>query len=124
MISTRASFPLLAVQCVLLLSKETNAFQTFFNFQPKQQTATVSKQAIQLEDQLIATINNSDARLGNSEEINAIVELLEQSGYGISRPAISKEVKGRWRLLHTNNADTASPIQRKAVDATKYNIYL
>lgn len=123
MIPTRASFPLLAVQCILLFSKETNAFQTFFNFQPKQQTATVPKQAIQLEDQLIATINNSDARLGNSEDINAIVEQLEQSGYGISRPAISKEVKGRWRLLHTNNADTASPIQRKAVDATKYNIY-
>jgi len=95
------------------------AFQSFFNFQTKPK---INANAIELEEKLINTIN-SDARLGNSDEINAIVEQLEQSGCGISQPAISTEVKGRWRLLHTNNADTASPIQRKAVDASKYNIY-
>jgi len=99
-----------------------SAFQTFFNFKPKQQTNVVGSSQIQLEDQLLDTINNNSKRLDNSGEINSLVEQLEVIK-GISRPAISKEIKGRWRLLHTNNADTASPIQRKAVDASKYNIY-
>jgi len=103
-------------------SKPTTAFQSFFNFQPKQKSNTFER--IQLEDQLLDTINNnSDKRLDNSQDIATIVEQLEQSKWGISQPAISPQVQGRWRLLHTNNADTASPIQRKAVDATKYNIY-
>jgi hypothetical protein len=113
------------IECLLFevsfASQATGAFQTFFNFQPKQRAN--APRIIQLEDKLIETINSNEARLGNSNGINSIVEELEQSGYGITQPAISKEVKGRWRLLHTNNADTASPIQRKAVDATKYNIY-
>lgn len=100
----------------------SSAFQTFFNFAPKKQTR-VPQNIVQLEDKLINIINSNEARLGNSDDINSIVEELEQSGAGIREPAISKEVKGRWRLLHTNNADTASPIQRKAVDASKYNIY-
>jgi len=41
----------------------------------------------------------------------------------IPRPAIAPEVYGRWRLLQTTNADTASPIQRKAVDTTKFDIF-
>ena len=102
------------------------AFQSFFNFLPKSfsppSTAT-NPQQIQLENTLLETITNNSKRLDNSQEINAIVEQLEQSNWGISEPAISPQVKGLWRLLHTNNAETASPIQRKAVDASKYNIY-
>jgi hypothetical protein len=41
----------------------------------------------------------------------------------VPRPAIADELYGRWKLLRTSNADTASPIQRKAVDASKYDIY-
>ena len=86
---------------------------------PKQK----NQQQIKLENQLLDTINSNSKRLDNSVEINSIVEQLEQSNWGIAEPAISSQVKGRWRLLHTNNAETASPIQRKAVDASKYNIY-
>lgn len=83
------------------------------------------KAAIELEDQLLNAISSigEDGRLSNSDDITTIIARLEDSGLGIERPAIAPEVYGKWRLLHTNNADTASPIQRKAVDATKYNIY-
>ena len=83
------------------------------------------KAAIELEDQLLDAIGatGEDGRLTNSEEITSIIAKLEDSGYGISRPAIAPEIYGTWRLLHTNNANTASPIQRKAVDSTKYSIY-
>jgi hypothetical protein len=100
-------------------SSSSTAFQSFFNFMPKQK----NQQQIKLENQLLDTINSNSKRLDNSVEINSIVEQLEQSNWGIAEPAISSQVKGRWRLLHTNNAETASPIQRKAVDASKYNIY-
>jgi len=62
-------------------------------------------------------------RLSNSAQIDAVVKELERSGAGVSRPAIAPEVMGRWRLLHTNNAQTSSPIQRKAVDSTNFKIY-
>ena len=78
--------------------------------------------ATDLENQLLAAVQAVD-RLSNSEEIDRLVAQLESSGLGIERPAIAPEVYGQWRLVHTSNADTASPIQRKAVDATKYNIY-
>ena len=102
-----------------LSASSSTAFQSFFNFMPKQK----NQQQIKLENQLLDTINSNSKRLDNSVEINSIVEQLEQSNWGIAEPAISSQVKGRWRLLHTNNAETASPIQRKAVDASKYNIY-
>lgn len=41
----------------------------------------------------------------------------------MTRPAIQDTVLGRWKLLSTTNANTASPIQRKAVDSTKFDIY-
>mmetsp|Transcript_8790 Transcript_8790/g.17950 ORF Transcript_8790/g.17950 Transcript_8790/m.17950 type:complete len:236 (-) Transcript_8790:201-908(-) len=83
------------------------------------------KAAIELEDQLLDAIGatGEDGRLSNSGDIATIIAKLEESDYGIARPAIAPEVYGTWRLLHTNNANTASPIQRKAVDSTKYNIY-
>eukprot|EP01083_Nonionella_stella_P028415 78240_1 len=104
--------------------KQTLAFGSFFNFPgSKSVTSSSTKGKLELENLLLSTINENDKRLDNSNAINDIVEQLELSSYGISQPAISPQVKGKWRLLHTNNADTASPIQRKAVDASKYNIY-
>lgn len=76
-----------------------------------------------LEDQLLAALQNV-GRLDtdNSLDINALVLALEDQK-GIARPAIAKQVYGRWRLLYTTNAETASPIQRKAVDTSKFPIY-
>jgi len=80
---------------------------------------------ISTEDQLLEAIeaNGKDNRLNNSNKIASLVEKLEQSGQSISQPSIAAEVYGKWRLLHTTNADTSSPIQRKAVDSTKFSIY-
>lgn len=76
-----------------------------------------------LEDQLLAVIAQTDQRLSTSEDIDRIVSQLERSAKTIPRPAIANQIYGRWRLLHTSNASTASPIQRKAVDASKFAIY-
>lgn len=80
---------------------------------------------IELEDRLLAAIesNGQDNRLGNSETISSLVSQLEASSLSIPRPAIAPQIYGRWRLLQTTNADTASPIQRKAVDTTKFDIF-
>jgi hypothetical protein len=80
-------------------------------------------QRIQLENELIKTIQDGNKRLDNSDEINYLISRLELSGWSIPQPAIAPQVIGTWRLLHTNNADTASPIQRKAVDSSAFNIY-
>jgi len=86
---------------------------------------TNNANVLNLEDQLLEAIetNGKDNRLNNSQKISLLVEQLEESGKSISQPAIAPEVYGKWRLLHTTNADTSSPIQRKAVDSTKFNIY-
>lgn len=79
--------------------------------------------SLQLENDLIDAINDlGENRLANSEAIADIVSQLEQTK-SISQPAIAPEVYGRWKLVHTTNANTASPIQRKAVDSSKFNIY-
>lgn len=75
--------------------------------QPKQ-----SNEARALENQLLSLVENSDRRLDNSAEITSLVARLE-SMPSIPRPAVAPEIYGRWRLLQTSNADTASPIQRK-----------
>lgn len=100
------------------------AFQNLlpnFSFSPPK---SITSGAIVLEDQLLAAIeaNGADKRLDNSAEISSLVSQLEASK-SIPRPAIAPQVYGRWRLMQTTNADTASPIQRKAVDTTKFNIY-
>lgn len=83
-----------------------------------------SNSARELEDKLLKAIENVGGRLANSEEINSLVLALEDDrSASIPRPAIANEVYGRWRLLYTTNAETASPIQRKAVDTTKFPIY-
>lgn len=91
-------------------------------------------QALSLEKELLNILTPSDVervgessgdRLSNNEDILNLVNQLESlpDTAKISSPAIAPEIYGRWRLLHTTNTDTSSPIQRKAVDATKYKIY-
>lgn len=86
---------------------------------------TKNNAALTLEDELLEAIesNGKDNRLNNSDKIASLVAQLEESGKSIPQPAIASEVYGKWRLLHTTNANTSSPIQRKAVDSTKLNIY-
>ncbi|KAL9179320.1 hypothetical protein ACHAXT_008610 [Thalassiosira profunda] len=97
------------------------AFQNLLpnlSFAPKPFTSG----AVDLEDRLLAALEANGARLDNSDEIASVVSQLEAS-QSIPRPAIAPQVYGRWRLLQTTNADTASPIQRKAVDTTKFDIF-
>jgi len=91
-----------------------------FSLQSKPSTPNAGLLAI--EDELIKAISTND-RLSNNDKIDELVRQLEDSKAGIPRPAISPSVLGRWRLLHTTNTDTSSPIQRKAVDASQYAIY-
>lgn len=90
----------------------------------KTTAADASSSSKALEDELLQTIRElgDENRLVNSEKIQSIVEKLEKTP-SISQPAISPSIYGTWRLIQTTNADTASPIQRKAVDTTKFNIY-
>lgn len=76
-----------------------------------------------LEDQLLEAISKEGKRLANSEDVSKCISELERSGLSIPEPAISPQVYGRWRLLYTTNADTSSPIQRKAVDSKTFPIY-
>lgn len=86
---------------------------------------------IELEDRLLAILencgstssNSNNKRLDISNEVSSIVSLLEVSTRSIPRPAIAAQLYGRWKLLRTSNTDTASPIQRKAVDTSKFDIY-
>jgi hypothetical protein len=81
---------------------------------------TVNKK---LEDELLDAIARlGENRLVNDARISELVTSLEKSP-SISQPAIAPEVYGRWKLIHTNNANTASPIQRKAVDSSSFAIY-
>ena len=76
-----------------------------------------------MENQLLKAIDElGDSRLANDARVTELVALLENTK-SIPVPAIADEVYGRWRLIHTNNAKTASPIQRKAVDSSKFAIY-
>lgn len=95
----------------------------FQNFIPTFGASPSTKGARALEDELIAEVSSGQDRLANSEKVSKLVAQLEQSGKSIARPAISPKVMGRWRLLQTTNTDTSSPIQRKAVDSSKFPIY-
>lgn len=77
-----------------------------------------------LENDLIQAIADlgDENRLSSDALIQDLVDQLESSP-SISQPAISPSVYGRWRLMHTNNANTASPIQRKAVSSSAFPIY-
>lgn len=77
-----------------------------------------------LENDLIRAINELgvENRLASDDRIQELVAELEASS-SIPQPAISPSVYGRWRLVHTNNANTASPIQRKAVSSSAFPIF-
>ena len=117
------SFLLLTTTAALCSS--ASAFQNLLpnlSFSPPQ---PATSGAIDLEEKLLLAIeaNGKDKRLDNSDEISSLVSQLEASSKSIPQPAISPQVYGRWRLLQTTNANTASPIQRKAVDTTKFDIF-
>ena len=120
------SLPIILILTTFLsvLTNQSSAFISFLT--KKTQAPPRSKspgiQRIELENELIKTIENGK-RLDNSDEISYLISRLELSGWSIPQPAIAPQVIGKWKLLHTNNADTASPIQRKAVDASAFNIY-
>lgn len=100
-------------------------FQNLFTSFPqlKGPTTTRAKGSIDLENQLLKAIGElGDSRLANDARVTELVASLENTK-SIPSPAIADEVYGRWKLIHTNNANTASPIQRKAVDSSKFSIY-
>lgn len=79
--------------------------------------------SIGIEEALLKAIDElGDKRLANSEKVRQLVLELESTP-SIPNPAIDDAVYGRWRLIHTDNVDTASPIQRTAVDSSKFPIY-
>ncbi|KAL3808195.1 hypothetical protein ACHAXA_009550 [Cyclostephanos tholiformis] len=79
---------------------------------------------VELENRLLDAIEfGSSRRLDIPDEVADLVRRLESSPTSVPRPAIAPELYGRWKLLRTSNADTASPIQRRAVDASRFDIY-
>lgn len=120
------SLAIMAVAALLCSARPTLAFQfqnliPNLSFSPPKPTTSG---AIDLEDKLLAAIeaNGADKRLDNSDEISSLVSQLE-AAKSIPRPAVALEVYGRWRLLQTTDTASASPIQRKAVDTTKFDIF-
>lgn len=116
---------MMILRCFLLAASVTSS-TAFQNLIPKfpgfDAKPAAPAAAGALEDELLQAIAQQD-RLSSSDEISSLVAQLEASKQSVERPAIANEVYGRWRLMHTTNAETASPIQRKAVDASKYAIY-
>jgi len=72
-----------------------------------------------VEEQLLSAIAEN-GRLDNTKRINGFIKQLEQQK-SIPEPAIAPEVMGRWKLVYSTNADTASPIQRTAFGANQFN---
>lgn len=83
------------------------------------------REAQDLEERLVDEISREGSRLANSETVVSLVEQLEDlyTTASIQEPAVASEIYGRWRLIYTTNADTGSPIQRKAVDTDRFPIY-
>lgn len=110
----------------LLFVKQSDGLQNFFASQQFQwgtkSASPISQSAQQIEDTLLAAIQDEGNRLSNSAQIASLVEQLELLS-SIPRPAIAPEVYGRWRLVYTTNAGTSSPIQRKAVNTKAFPIY-
>lgn len=108
---------------LLILLDASFAFQNLFaSFSPPK-SPLKTQGAVNLEDELLSAIENlGENRLANDARISELVASLEKTK-SIPSPAIAPEVYGRWKLVHTNNANTASPIQRKAVDSSSFAIY-
>ncbi|CAJ1896857.1 unnamed protein product [Cylindrotheca closterium] len=112
----------LVLLSVALLLSPAVSFQNLV--QGVRAAAAPKSSAVDLEEALLQEIKAlGDSRLANSATVQQRILELENSCLGIQRPAISDSVYGRWRLLHTDNANTASPIQRKAVDSSAFPIY-
>lgn len=107
--------------------KNINILDNLFSKLQNESKIINRKEQIQMENELLQAIAENNARLSNDVSIPIMIEALEtkamENSWSISQPAISSQVLGRWKLIYTNNANTASPIQRKAVDASKFNIY-
>lgn len=111
-----------ALLITFLLIAPSGAFQSLF--QGVRASSASKSSAADLEESLLREIKAlGDSRLANSASVQQKILDLENSGLSIEQPAISEKVYGRWRLLHTDNANTASPIQRKAVDSSAFPIY-
>ena len=106
---------------IVVMLRDALGFQNIFQNSLKASAPKVS--ARDTEDELRQAIKDlGDKRLANSETVKQLILKLENTA-SIPKPAIAPEVYGRWRLLHTDNAKTASPIQRKAVDSSRFAIY-
>lgn len=115
--------PMTVIFPSILLVAECFAFQNMFGSFSLPKTPPKNQGSADLENQLLQAIGDlGENRLANDARIARLVESLEQTS-SIPRPAIAPQVYGRWKLVHTNNANTASPIQRKAVDSSKFAIY-
>jgi hypothetical protein len=122
MTTNRSHQFLTSLLIALILFENVFGFQNLFkNTLRTPRTSAPSSSATE-QDLLQAIEDLGDKRLANSQNVKELILKLEQSN-SIPQPAIAPEVYGRWRLLHTDNADTASPIQRKAVDSSKFAIY-
>ena len=108
--------------CLLMALSSVQAFQNFLSGPSPFVTPKAAKGSPKLEEELLTAIESVGNRLDNSDIIENLVEQLEKTP-SIAEPAIAPQIYGRWRLLYTTNADTSSPIQRKAVDTQKFAIY-
>jgi hypothetical protein len=118
----RTPFLLIFLGCVTVVNGLQNLIPK--QFQGGNKVPSSPSAAKRLEEELLQKIDKlgEENRLANDEKITSLVGQLEQMP-SIPRPAISETVYGRWRLLHTDNANTASPIQRKAVSSSSFPIY-
>jgi PAP_fibrillin len=108
--------------CILVV-RGSLGFQNLFTSFSAFKSPLPARGSADLENQLLKAIDElGDNRLANDDRVTELVLALEKTK-SIPAPAVADEVYGRWKLIHTNNANTASPIQRKAVDSSRFAIY-
>ncbi len=118
-----SSMRIVTILSLLSLLDTSFAFQNFFTSFSSARSPIQKSGAASIEDELLKAIADlGENRLANDARISSLVTTLERTK-SISNPAIAQEVYGRWKLVHTNNANTASPIQRKAVDSSSFAIF-
>lgn len=114
-------FLLLAVDIVSslqsLFPEKTLQFPSLFGNNQQQQ------QQLVLEQELLQAVEDAGNRLDDNQVVIRAIQRLEESSCSIPDPAVSPQIYGRWRLIYTTNTDTSSPIQRKAVDTSRFPIY-
>lgn len=115
---------LIVATAILLHPSPCEGFQNLFGGRTSNKADTDTARR-QMEDNILQAIQDQGSRLANSEDISRLVLELEESSPSLSipEPAIAPEVFGRWRLVYTTNAETGSPIQRKAVNSQQFPIY-